>query len=319
MNSSDHERDVLASITDFNNIVRRFGFWPANSVVARWFNHDGEILVQRVDLPPTNSEHEWMDGFLQPLQFHRPSRAQIWLTSADLNRNDALLVDLIISGTRQLGMGDVFLYRIDAENIHLQSCTNCIPAHKWNLLAQNAVCMGTRSELETEFAYKPVLGISSKVMLRAGSLRRPDSRTWRENEATFLRQIVDLDQPPADTAIARAAQALSVIRVRDAFLWDLAAGEISSESAAAVFSAMLPHVRGDLGVPLATVAGTSWWLAGNGAKANMCIERAQHGTTGYSLATLVRAALSAGLPPQFWIDGVLELTRTECLHGGKVA
>jgi hypothetical protein len=52
-----------------------------------------------------------------------------------------------------------------------------------------------------------------------------------------------------------------------------------------------------LTAPVATVLAYTAWLAGNGALANIALDRATHANPDYPLANLLRRALQAGAPP----------------------
>lgn len=319
MNINGHERDIQGSISNFEQIVERFGFWPEGSVIARWLKTGEEIYVQRMDLPSDPQGDQWLGGFLHPIELHEPTSVEIWIATADHNQDSGALLELICCAINQLGVLIIDIAQINSERIKLGSCTGCTTAHSWDPSPLLQGIATSRSALAHEFAYQPEIGISEAISEDASRNLQQESATWREGEVAFLHQCLADHKLVTDSLIARVSRAFTVIRVRDAFLWDLAAGKVDSASAAAFFSGMLPHVPGKLAVPLATVAGTCWWVAGNGAKANMCVERAHGSSAGYALKSLLQAALSAGLPPQFWIDSVLELTRSECLHGGKVA
>jgi hypothetical protein len=316
---NQHKSDVQESVSHFKKIVERFGFWPENSVVARWLMEEEEIFVQRMDLPPDLQSDDWLGDFIQPIQFHHPTSVEIWITCADCNDDSDGLLDLIYNGISQIEVHGIGAAQITAKEVKLRSCGECISAHNWNSTSLLGEIAASRSTLAHEFAYQPEMGISKIVSDHASLNLHQESARWREGEVVFLHQCLADQKPVTDSLIARISKAFTVIGVRDAFLWDLAAGKVDSASAAVFLSGMLPHLSGDIAVPLATVAGTCWWVAGNGAKANMCVDRDQDSASGYALRTLLQAALRAGLPPQFWIESVLELTRTECLHGGKVA
>jgi hypothetical protein len=57
------------------------------------------------------------------------------------------------------------------------------------------------------------------------------------------------------------------------------------------------------------------WLGGDGARANVALDRALADDPDYSLGLMVSAALRSGLPPQSWRDAMSGLTRDTCRHG----
>jgi hypothetical protein len=69
-----------------------------------------------------------------------------------------------------------------------------------------------------------------------------------------------------------------------------------------------------LTAPVATVLAYTAWLAGNGALANMALDRATHANPDYPLAHLLRRALQAGAPPALvasWMTEAITDTGTD--------
>jgi hypothetical protein len=67
--------------------------------------------------------------------------------------------------------------------------------------------------------------------------------------------------------------------------------------------------------PAATVLAIAQWSSGDGARANVALDRAQADDPDYSLAHLVGAALRSGLPPSTWAASLADLDRDTCRHG----
>jgi len=70
--------------------------------------------------------------------------------------------------------------------------------------------------------------------------------------------------------------------------------------------------------PVASCAAIVAWLLGDGARAHIAVDRARHDDAGYSLALLLAASLTAGLPPAAWRESMAALTRDDCRHGADV-
>ncbi len=319
MHSEDHEARIQASVSNFVSIIQRFGFWPSQSVVAQWLGCEGEIFVQRMDIPTNEMQGDWLEAFIKPVHLHAPTAVEIWITTRHIDQSDLQFLIFLINAVNELDVEVLSGSMICRSRIRSISCIGCENDHRWNPGSDLSILAKSRAELENEFGYRPELGVNTKVTTQAREQMDPESVEWRDQEVKFILQIVESSECLTDSMIARVCCALQEVRVRDAFLWDVAAGHVSSGSAAIRLSTMLLHVTGDLAVPIATVAGTCWWVSGNGAKANMCVDRANEGSHGYGLASLVQAALNVGLSPEFWVDTVMELSRDECLVGVKVA
>lgn len=328
MDRTQHENDITTSLANFEAIVSRLGFWPLHSVVAQWFVQSHEIFVQRVDYPSevtnhNSSSHEWLEEFLNPIQGYCPSSVEIWVTGPSTDMDLSQFLDssqFLISMSEavvELGVSIISVSEVSSSHMRSTACSDCNGGHAWSPNLNLVSLAGSRAEMESEFSYRPECGLSSKVVNTAAQHRESGTDEWRDHEVVFLHQVVNTQEELTDSLIARVCTAFQDVRVRDTFLWDLAAGNTHSQSAATRFSLMLQHVTGDLVVPIATVTGICWWVSGNGAKANMCLDRTKEGTHGYGLATLLHAALTAGLPPQFWVESVMELNRHDCLHGSK--
>ena len=67
--------------------------------------------------------------------------------------------------------------------------------------------------------------------------------------------------------------------------------------------------------PVASCAAIVAWLLGDGARAQIAVERARRDDGEYSLALLLAASLRAGLPPDAWRESMAALTRDDCRHG----
>lgn len=320
MSTEEHEIAIQTSLVNFEEIIERLGFWPSQSAVARWFGESGEIFVQRMDWPEEEGlTIVWLEEFLRPARVHGPQSVEIWISCSDTYQCDTHILITLSEAISELEIEVLGASVIDQNRMRSASCHECLAEHPWNPEPHLLTLAESRTVLEHEFSYRSELGLSAKVISLARENLNSESDQLRHQEVEYLHHLIGVQETLADSGIARVATALQHVRIRDAFLWDIAAGQISNEAAAECLSSMLPHITGDLVMPIATVAATCWWVSGNGAKANMCLERVKEGSCGYGLATLVQAALRAGLAPRFWVETVMELDRAECLDGGKVA
>jgi hypothetical protein len=138
-----------------------------------------------------------------------------------------------------------------------------------------------------------------------------------------LHEIVAGSLPATPEDTARVVAALSSIRVRDTFLWDLAqydAGIYPADADVYAAGAYLSSAWNGLEdrtdptvAPLATIVGLLAWIVGADDLAAHAIARALEADPRYSLANLAAATMAAGLPVAMWRDSLADLSRNECL------
>jgi hypothetical protein len=99
----------------------------------------------------------------------------------------------------------------------------------------------------------------------------------------------------SDRQVARLAWGLRDADLRDRAL-TLALGE-SAPGAEVVWTELTRRAPTPLDAAPATLLAVSAWLRGDGALANVALDRALGSEPGYTLAGLLRTALDACLPP----------------------
>lgn len=144
---------------------------------------------------------------------------------------------------------------------------------------------------------------------------REGIEAWRDREIQHLQKILTTPARPTPEDCARVIAALDDIRVRDTLLWDLAQPRDDSHQ----ITATLVHVVGTAPdgrvAPTATVLSIQQWTAGDGARANVALDRALADNPDYSLGSLVGQSLRSGLPPATWQDLMRTLPRHTCRYG----
>ncbi|HEX2074606.1 MAG TPA: DUF4192 domain-containing protein [Geodermatophilus sp.] len=98
-----------------------------------------------------------------------------------------------------------------------------------------------------------------------------------------------------DGEVARVLWALADVRVRDRAL-GLALGE-DAAAAETLWTECTRRAPSPLDAPPATLLAVSVWLRGDGAMANVALERALDSRPGYTLAQLLAQGLAACMPP----------------------
>lgn len=334
-----HSRHLLKVTTytdQIFSIAERLGFWPADSVVAIWRKGEGELLVQRVDIPDPGwsalvSDSAWWNEFVRPGIQHGATSVQLLVVNppAPLDSSDlkdtwlTTLRDTVVKNACEC-LNETGITVDELVLVHESSltCMDCAPSCEVHPVSPQLIPSTielSRADAAASLAFAPERGLSLQIQQWAESRSQADSLTWCIDELNFLENVISQGTLLSDSLIARCAQALSVVSVRDILLWDISAGDLESMTSAHFLSSMLPSLHGPLGAPVATVAGICWWVSGNGAKANLCLQRAQECQPEYPLALLLAAAVGAGVPPSIWVESVLELRREECLRGGELA
>lgn len=139
---------------------------------------------------------------------------------------------------------------------------------------------------------------------------------WRDRA---IEHLTALDRtagaPPGPKDAATALHGLADVRVRDTFLWDAAQTGTDPRALAPRLAELVRCAPPGLVAPAATVLAIAQWTAGDGARANVALDRATADDPDYSLAHLVGAALRSGLPPSTWAASLAGLDRDTCRHG----
>lgn len=150
----------------------------------------------------------------------------------------------------------------------------------------------------------------------AGSGRRLEA--WRDAAIADVGRITT-GAPASPDEAAGALVGLRDVRVRDTVLWDLGRAPGPKPAAADGLAALVRSApQGDV-APAATVLAIVHWLGGDGARANVALDRGLADNPDYSLGLMVRTALSSGLPPQSWTAAMSGLSRDTCRYGDSPA
>jgi hypothetical protein len=301
-------------------LIERLGFFPGESIVARWVSDGAEELVQRVNIDLTENCMEaesWISEFLEPSRQYQPDGVHLIVVSESSLDSIVLFLERVKVVIESEFVGTVDYSVISENGIWLSTCeSHCSPHAKPIIDSVVSNVAPSRTEFFESCNYSPELGIARKIQQNALSDLAQSSDNWRsEAVKELLAAITAPVEPRSDRELARLASISTDVKIRDTLLWEIANSNVDPLHSARIFTSMLPHLRGTWAAPIATLAGLCWWVTGSGARANMCIDRALKEDPKYRLATLVRAALLAGLPPRFWIESVQELTRNECLYG----
>jgi hypothetical protein len=138
---------------------------------------------------------------------------------------------------------------------------------------------------------------------------------WRDTAITDVTRALTPDEPVTSEQTAKSLAGLGDVRVRDTVLWEMSQDPGGPRAAIDGLAAMVRSAPDGHVAPAATVLAVAHWLGGDGARANVALDRALADDPDYSLGVMVSAALRSGLPPQSWRDAMSGLSRDTCRHG----
>lgn len=163
-----------------------------------------------------------------------------------------------------------------------------------------------------------VTAVAADFAAPHGSQSTGGLEAWRDSALEHLNTLVRDDQPvtgPEDAAFA--LQGLADIRVRDTFLWDVSQPGSDPRMVSSRLADLVRCAPEGLVAPVATVLAITRWTSGDGARANVALDRASDDDPDYALANLVGSALRSGLPPSAWSASMATLDRDSCRHGSQ--
>jgi len=312
-----HDSNVKAARETLNDLVGSFGFYPENSLIIRWIKRGKVVLTQRCDVAafvsPEGLSQSDVEIYLEPGQTYFAEEAVIVICLDNVNPRVHEVIEVVGSGMAHANITLVDAFIVVGQHIISSGCGGDCQPHV--ALTDTGV---SRLDREKQCASNPALLIDANEFPQ---LPKPESlNAWRATESLFVQdRLSRAGGPLALGEIVRLTVAMGDIRVRDSILWDMANGVFDRRLVASLLTDLLPKLDAKHGASIATCAAVCWWLNGNGAMANLCVNRAVNDLPGYSLAIMVRTALEHALPPSFWLESINELTRDQCLSGLEVA
>ena len=318
LTKQSHDTKFETATEVLKQLNKAFSFYPANSLIIRWMRSGEVVLTQRADVDAFLESEELDDSeialFVEPGKSYLAEQALIVVC---MNEMDNRIQQGIAAMENALGNAEIALveaFVIVGQRMYAQECDeNCDP-HVTLFGSEFPTGSNERAARAQACRSDSAVLIDTELFPHAPGEQMITE--WRNAESDFARQLFIGDlRLVSNSDGARLAVAMADLRVRDSILWDMAHEAFNLEHATQLLTGLLPRLDTPRGAPVATAAAIGWWLKGNGALANMCIDRAFIDSPGYSLATMVRAALDYALPPTFWLESVNALTREECLAG----
>ena len=315
-NTHAHSRRIEIARETLVNLVKSFGFYPADSVIIRWMKADELVLAQRADvevfLEPTDLSRSDQELFIEPGRIYHADQAMIvtCLNYMDERIYSGIDAVEVVLAKYEIELGEVFVFAGD--RVFSRDCGGGCESHQMHVEKQiSRAIRASRCDSDSS------MFIDEQTFPVGPGME--NLSPWRATESAFVQRLLGHGCANSATVdIARMVVALKDIRIRDLILWDLANGAYEPVSVAESLSELLPRLDANRGAAIATTAAICWWLDGNGAMANICIARALSDSPHYTLAKIMRSVLDYALPPEFWIASVNKFTRKERLAGVDV-
>lgn len=337
----DSPRALIAAIPHL------LGFPPKQSVVAVWLNQrEGRpqvALTARYDLPLAGLDdldvaRGYAEQLLAPADKAESKHMilTVWGDEALQEFGGALqlphqeLIGAVRSLAAERGIGVPDVTYTDGDRTWSYNCTDIccggvagaqIQEVDRNRVAAEFVVAGkaiqpSREAVMSEFAYTPnpevVLALNSPPAF-GGIFTTTILVAGREMVLSGLRELAERGGPFAPGEVAYTAQSLESIKVRDTFLWEINQQGVDQQPAIQLLTEVVRVTPDEHVAPAATVLGLAHYAAGDGARANACLDRALAADPEYSLAGLLDQVLETGPPPNDMTAGLRNLTRATCL------
>lgn len=345
------DRVVLTSPDHFLAAIPHFvGFMPEKSLVVACFRpndnglRDTQLLVTaRIDLPTPESDPMgmWAPNMAESIA-RTGSRAVLMavvdadakpIAGAPWPHQDA--IDSFITALDDRGIDALDILYTDGERRWSIGCTDdlCCPAEGVQVnpeakalvdaefaFAQNGPKAATRAELIAEVSSAEMDGVGDLLEKWVNERPGVDTDTltadqWRMAQVDMLHTIAAWPENMAAEDIANVAGALTDIRVRDTYLRDLAEPGANTDGAIAMLRATCKGAPDAFVAPPATILATVSYWKGDGARANVALDRAAEYGQDYSLASLMRHTAISGINPDDHRAGIASIPREQCFYG----
>lgn len=348
---TERERMVLTSPDHFVAAIPHLvGFMPERSLVVACFEPSDSALrdtklmvVGRLDLPTVDPAGSvtWAAKVAESIagtgtrsvlvavvdESATPSGGYPWphqdavdnFVTALEARDVATLDILYTDGERRWSIGCEEASCCPSEGVAISSETRTLVDAEF-AFASNEPVLTSRAALVDEVSAGEVGGV--RDLLERFVAERPDREAdtldadqWRMAQVDMLQTIAAWPERMGAEDIANVAGALTDTRVRDTFLRDLAEPGSNTAGAIAMLQTTSKGAPTAFVTPPATVLAQLHFWNGDGARANVALDRAAEYGQEYSFASLTRMAVASGIPPASFRALTLELSRDECFYG----
>jgi hypothetical protein len=305
-------RELIAAIPHL------LGFNPDDSLVVVALDENQVHSAVRVDWPVSQAV---LEGSLTRYAEGLDGQDLVLAFYTDSDVKDYFDIERIFSHCEKL---DVLLIHADRWKSLMCDDVECCPAEGREISRDTALLdaefvfggsspFASRDDLVAVLAPQ-VLSLSEReeCLTAFGSLR---DISEHQTEVDWIGKLFVHHQIASWPEIARACQALSDIRVRDALLrmaFDSINVRIDTREWLLHNICRIP----DNYIPgAATLLAGVVWLDGNGALARIALDRALEADAEYSLAQLLDTALTHAVPSRIWTESLEAVSYEDCLRG----
>jgi hypothetical protein len=293
---------------------------------------------------------EFAEALVRPLRAHSPSGAVILIASGDglvgmvgmvgherngpvLELPHAALAAAVIAAIEDMGIDVLDALLVHGDRYWSYCCEGtCCPAEgrsvdpvvatavAANFVIRGVVALDSREEVMAVLAHdalaanriEPLLIEAEQDLgLVLGSGEPEILERWRDDSIDVISALVIGGEELCDAGVVEVLLGLSDVRVRDTLAWQISR-TADRHGALDVLCHITRVAPEGYVAAVATCAGITAWLLGDGAKASTAVGRALVDDPAYSLALLIATSLAAGLPPASWGEAMAEMTREQC-------
>ena len=307
------------------------GFPPVESAVLLWLRGRRLLLTQRIDLPGNDAEIEpWLGAMWSHLAASEADELVIVIVTGRDDAADLAAQIHIVAAERELRVRDAIV--VDGDRWRSLMCTDpdcCDPSGRTldravsdrvaaEFAGAGVAPVAARADIVGEFA-EDAGGVACVAGLVSVGLppRGRGRERWRDEIiGTVTARMQEPRRDLETEEIGAVIRGLQDIRVRDTVLWELSnADQAGRFRALVLLTSCVRWAPAGHVAPVATCAAIAAWLVGDGARAQVALERALVDCPDYSLAVLVQHSVRVGLPPAAWGEAMGGLSRQECRHG----
>jgi Domain of unknown function (DUF4192) len=283
------------------------GFHPSDSVVVLGFGGDGEAYTVRLDLTAADVLIEHVSGLVA-------RRESPHVVVAGYGPGDRVtpVIDRVRRALGRHGVRPHDVLRVEGRRFWSYLCSEpgCCPAEGRPVddgaVAAAAVAAGLTALPDRADLVRSVEPVGGERMRRATERaeRRLASREGDDPGTTVaegvrlvravLRRATERAGPPSDEEVARLGVLMVCLRVRDE-AW-VRMGEGTIEAHVRLWRDVLRRVREPYVPAPACLLAFAAWRTGDGALANIALDRALAADPHYSMARLLRELFVSGLP-----------------------
>lgn len=281
-----------------------FGFTPTESVVV--LPVSGSLPTARVDLPRTAADRdEIMDALAVPYARHAGPNPRVALLCLSEDQGAAELTSQhLAAGFSAIGVSsDIRLWATTERWVDLETGASGLRSNEAeSRFAAEAVVAGLARPMTDRAALATsLIGDRTPVASLLPAARQSATDRTISDETNWVlqrtRRFHNDGDRLSDHDAARMLLAVSSTLIRDAVWASL--GQDSATSDVALWSDLTRRAPDQVRAPAASLLALASGLKGDGARAWCALDQVPDGPP-YRLATLIAAALQAGLHPNEW-------------------